>query len=158
MHGIILHRRRPSVNPFCLIPFPGRRKVTVMSGSGLYARIMDIVRQVPEGRVATYGQIARLAGSTARQVGYALAALPEGDPAPWQRIVNREGRISLRTDGPGHDMQRTLLLAEGVVFDAHGRIDLKRFLWENPADAPSRAAGRGNRIERSSPWGAWNAR
>ena len=96
----------------------------------LFPRIYEIVRQVPRGRVASYGQIAQIvgAGCDARMVGYAMAAIPEGSNVPWQRIVNREGKISL--PGRGGEIQRMRLEAEGVIFDARGRIDMKRFGWQ----------------------------
>jgi methylated-DNA-protein-cysteine methyltransferase related protein len=90
------------------------------------------VRRIPRGRVATYGQIAALAGlpGHARQVGYALAALPAGSTVPWHRVVNAQGRISLRRDGPGAGVaQRQRLEREGVPFDGAGRVSLARFGW-----------------------------
>ena len=95
-------------------------------------RIYSIVRRVPRGRVATYGQIAELAGigGHARQVGYALHALDEDSTVPWQRVINARGEVSPRSE-PGMDrVQRRLLEAEGVVFDRYERIDLKRFRWQ----------------------------
>ncbi len=88
------------------------------------------MRRVPRGRVASYGQVAALAGLAghARQVGYALHALPEDHDVPWHRIVNAAGRISLRRESTGGALQRALLEAEGVVFHA-GRIDLRRYGW-----------------------------
>jgi len=98
--------------------------------SPLYERIYEITRRIPEGRVATYGQIARLAGvpKGARQVGYAMAALGRGRPRPeipWHRVVNAKGESSIGGD------QITRLEAEGVVFNEQGRIDLKRFGWSD---------------------------
>jgi methylated-DNA-protein-cysteine methyltransferase related protein len=100
----------------------------------LFARIYAVVRRVPRGRVASYGLIARVvgAGCGARTVGYALAAMPDKCDVPWQRIVNREGRVSL--PGLGGEVQRALLEAEGVVFDALHRIDLARFGWAGAAN------------------------
>ena len=97
-----------------------------------YSRIYKIVRQIPRGRVATYGQIADLAGleGHARQVGYALHALPPGITIPWHRVVNARGEVSARSAGDSHELQRHLLEAEGVKFDPRGRIDLKRRLWK----------------------------
>ena len=93
-----------------------------------------LIARIPEGRVATYGQLAALAGfaRNARQVGYALAALPEESPVPWQRVVNARGEVSLRkADDLGRSgYQRHLLEVEGVVFDLDGRIDLERFGWK----------------------------
>lgn len=91
-----------------------------------------VVRRVPRGRVATYGTVAREAGfpGRARQVGYALAALPDGSDVPWQRIVNARGEVSARSAALGYErLQHTLLEAEGVRFDASGRIDLDRYGW-----------------------------
>ncbi|HEY9854616.1 MAG TPA: MGMT family protein [Stenomitos sp.] len=100
-----------------------------------FRRVYDVVRRIPAGRVATYGQIAHLLGQpmAARAVGYALAHLPEGTDVPWQRVINREGRISPRGIGaaPG-DRQRALLEADGVRFDAEGRVPLRTFQWEGP--------------------------
>jgi len=82
--------------------------------------------------VATYGQIAELAGlpGCARQVGYALHALSESRGLPWQRIVNAKGEISLRSDGAMDRVQRSLLEQEGICFDARGRISLSRYQWQ----------------------------
>lgn len=96
-----------------------------------YLRIYEVVRRVPEGRVATYGQIAAVAGlpGHARQVGYALHASRPEDELPWQRIVNAKGEVSPRSE-PGYEgLQRAMLEAEGVEFNAAGRIDLNRFRW-----------------------------
>ena len=100
-----------------------------------YADFYAVVEKVPYGRVATYGQIAALAGypGQARQVGYALHALPEGSPLPWHRVVNARGEVSLRSEAGWEGYQRHLLGEEGVAFDARGRIDLARFRWEPPA-------------------------
>jgi methylated-DNA-protein-cysteine methyltransferase-like protein len=94
-----------------------------------------MVRRIPRGRVATYGQIAELAGleGHARQVGYALHALPNGSDVPWHRVINARGEISPRTSGDSHELQRLLLEAEGIELDARGRVDLKRFQWRKRA-------------------------
>jgi methylated-DNA-protein-cysteine methyltransferase-like protein len=95
---------------------------------GFHARVFALVRKVPRGRVATYGQIAAQLGSpsVARHVGFALAAAGHAErPVPWHRIVNAQGRISVRGDAALE--QRELLEAEGVPVSASGRIDLKRF-------------------------------
>ncbi len=99
--------------------------------TGSYARIYAVVRKVPRGKVATYGQIARLSGRPghARQVGYAMYGLPAGTNVPWQRIVNAKGEISRRSRGGGELTQRILLEREGVRFNARGRIDLGRYGW-----------------------------
>jgi methylated-DNA-protein-cysteine methyltransferase-like protein len=96
-----------------------------------YARIHAVVRRIPRGRVATYGQVAELAGlpGRARQVGYALHALESESDVPWQRVINAQGRVSPRS-APGFDLtQRWLLEAEGVVFGPDGRVDLERHRW-----------------------------
>ncbi len=94
-----------------------------------YAAIYKVVRAVPRGRVATYGQIALLAGlpGCARQVGYALHALPPGSKVPWQRVLNARGELSLGDESG--ERQRRLLGEEGVEFDARGRVALARFQW-----------------------------
>jgi methylated-DNA-protein-cysteine methyltransferase-like protein len=97
-----------------------------------YERFYEVVRRVPRGRVATYGTVAREAGlpGRARQVGYALAALPEAHEVPWHRIVNARGEVSQRSAAIGYErLQQTLLESEGVVFDASGRISLETFGW-----------------------------
>jgi methylated-DNA-protein-cysteine methyltransferase-like protein len=102
--------------------------------TGLYEEIYELVRLIPPGKVANYGQIAEMHGGCgARQVGYALNHLrsePHTAPVPWQRVVNARGEISLHGGGEGSFIQRELLEAEGVEFDAFGRIDLARFRWE----------------------------
>ncbi|MHC4910112.1 MAG: MGMT family protein [Planctomycetota bacterium] len=100
--------------------------------SGTYEHIYAIVRQIPEGRVATYGQVASLAHvpGHARQVGYALSALPETNDVPWQRVINAKGEISQRGFTGDASRQRPLLEAEGVLFDEHGRVPLARYRWE----------------------------
>lgn len=95
-----------------------------------FEQVYSVVRCVPAGHVATYGQIAHLLGQphAARTVGWAMQGLPEGSDVPWHRVVNAGGRISI-SDRQGAIEQRRLLEAEGVAFDAYGRIDLDRFGW-----------------------------
>lgn len=101
-----------------------------------YELIWSVVRRIPRGKVATYGQVAEIAGleGHARQVGYALHNLPEASDAPWHRVVNARGEISARSGGDSHELQRMLLEGEGVVFDAKGRLDLARYRWN--AESP----------------------
>jgi len=95
-----------------------------------WERIYVVVRRIPKGRVATYGQVAELAGldGLARQVGYALHALPRGTAVPWYRVINSAGRISLPPDAGGLE-QRLRLLAEGVPVTEAGRVPLARLRW-----------------------------
>jgi methylated-DNA-protein-cysteine methyltransferase-like protein len=104
--------------------------------------VWSVVRRIPAGRVASYGQIVRLipppdgvelqsyVAFGPRWVGSAMASCP--DDVPWQRVINAKGEISLR---PGAEQQRRLLEAEGVVFDARGRVDLARFGWQGSGSA-----------------------
>ena len=97
----------------------------------LYSQIYDMVRKIPPGKVASYGQIAKLVGGcSARMVGYAMSALKSGNypDVPWQRVINARGQIS--QTGFGHYEQRLLLEEEGVEFDEKDRIDWNRFGWD----------------------------
>jgi methylated-DNA-protein-cysteine methyltransferase-like protein len=102
----------------------------------IHARIYAVIRRIPEGKVATYGQVATLAGfpGHARQVGQALRSVPVGvQEVPWQRVINGKGEVSPRGGlGWEEGYQRHRLEEEGVGFDARGRIDLERFGWEPP--------------------------
>ena len=91
------------------------------------------MRRIPRGRVATYGQVADLAGleGHARQVGYALHALPSNSGVPWHRVINAKGEISARSGSDWGELQRYLLEAEGIKFDRDGRIDLNKFRISN---------------------------
>ena len=102
--------------------------------AGRYPRIYAIVGRIPRGRVATYGQIAAIEGnSSARMVGYAMAALPRSDRTfPWQRVLNRTGAVSERSGGGGTSRQRRALEAEGIIFDAAGRVDFDAVGWDGP--------------------------
>jgi methylated-DNA-protein-cysteine methyltransferase-like protein len=101
----------------------------------VYQKIYDVVRQIPKGKVATYGQIAKIVGRcTARMVGYAMAALPWGIDVPWQRVINYKGGISPRAHGDGSIRQRKLLVAEGVRFDSKGQVDFKKNRWSGPKE------------------------
>ncbi len=109
----------------------------------LYVRIYEIVARIPRGRVATYGQVARLAGAPghARQVGYALHARPEGSAIPWQRVINRKGQVSVRSRPGAADLQRAMLEAEGIPFDEGEAIALEKYQWQfNKASKRIRAA------------------
>jgi len=103
-------------------------------------RVKKAIRAIPHGKVATYAQIASLAGNykAARQVARVLHSSSDKDRLPWHRVINSRGGISLPR-GRGFEEQKRLLRKESVVVDRSGRIDRKTFLWE-PAPAPSRAA------------------
>lgn len=105
--------------------------------ASLAGRIKALVRAVPEGKVATYGQIAALAGNSraARLVAWLLHS-SSGEQLPWHRVINRRGRISLMP-GRGYEEQRSLLEREGVLFGPDGAVDLGRFLWNPGDDSPS---------------------
>ena len=107
---------------------PAPRTRPVKSG---WQRIYAIVRRVPRGKVATYGQVAVVAGlkGHARQVGYALNALPHGSSVPWHRVINAQGKVSPRADPSFVTIQQKLLESEGIEIGVGDRISLKRFLW-----------------------------
>ena len=110
-----------------------------MTAQGRWERVYAVIRRIPAGRVATYGQVAHLAGlgPNARQVGYALHALPERSLVPWHRVINARGTISLGPLGGADVTQRLRLEREGVRFDAHGRVDLGLFGWRQGSRAAS---------------------
>lgn len=91
-----------------------------------------MVRKVPKGRVATYGQIAKLIGlpKNARQVGTVLRSLPDDSGVPWHRILNAQGKISERDTRVFEGLQRHLLEEEGLEFDDRGKLDLGEFQWK----------------------------
>jgi len=119
-----------------------------MKKSDLYPRIYAVVKRIPEGRVATYGQIASLAGISghARLIGYALSALPQENHVPWHRVINAKGRVSMRSEPGWENYQRFLLEAEGVVFDADGKVSLSRFRWR-PEDPKRGRVSEGERFD-----------
>lgn len=99
--------------------------------SELYDQFYAVIRRVPRGKVATYGQIAVVAGFPrhARHVGYALRALPEGSKVPWHRIINASGRVSARAYPGPDELQRKLLEDEGIELSPSGRVNLDRYRW-----------------------------
>lgn len=100
----------------------------------LYDQIYSVVRQIPVGRVATYGQIARIVGRcSAQMIGFALAALGKqtnAEDVPWQRVVNAKGKISPHGYGFGTNMQRVLLEEEGITFSLENEIDFNKYGWD----------------------------
>lgn len=101
-----------------------------------YDAVYTLARDIPPGRVMTYGQIATILGAprAARAVGYALRALPDGSDVPWQRVINSRGGISARGDVTRPTLQQELLDGEGVRFGLDGTCDLAVYRWE--PDAP----------------------
>ena len=95
----------------------------------VFEKIYEVVKTIPKGRVATYGQVAFLAGNPrwARVVGYALHNNPSPETIPCHRVVNREGKVAEAFVFGGGAAQRTLLEAEGIKFEADGRVDLKKY-------------------------------
>lgn len=98
------------------------------------SRVLDLVRAVPRGRVASYGDIAALAGSprAARGVGAALQGLGDEADVPWWRIVNRSGRLTIPPDHGLRALQRALLERERVRFTPEGAVDMERHRWAGP--------------------------
>jgi methylated-DNA-protein-cysteine methyltransferase-like protein len=101
--------------------------------ASFYTDVWALVRQVPRGKVVTYGQVAAWLGNprAARAVGYAMFNVD--DPAvPWQRVINAKGEVSEGGHPHRPALQRRLLEAEGVCFDTRGRVDLRRYRWRGP--------------------------
>ncbi len=98
---------------------------------GFRARVYEIVREIPQGRVLGYGHVAARLGRPrlARQVGWALGALQEGDAVPWWRVIRSSGHLALQGDPARGPLQRALLEAEGVVFDEQERVDMAVYAW-----------------------------
>lgn len=94
-----------------------------------FEKIYEVVKSIPKGKVATYGQVALLAGNSrwARVVGYALHVNPEPGIIPCHRVVNREGKVAPSFAFGGEGVQRQLLESEGIVFESDGRIDLGKY-------------------------------
>ena len=103
-----------------------------MSSFDDYDAIYSVVASIPRGQVATYGQVADMAGlpGHARQVGYALRVIPDDRAVPWHRVVNARGEISPRGTGENEREQRWLLETEGIVFGKDNRLVLSRYQWE----------------------------
>src|SRR5215470_8695496 len=102
-----------------------------------FSHVYRLVSQIPKGKVVTYGQVATLLGAprAARAVGTALRYLPRplSRTVPWQRVINAAGGISLRGDVVRTEEQRWLLENEGIEFDRHGKVNLKKYRWAGPA-------------------------
>lgn len=112
--------------------------IDVADDLSAYEKIWQTISRIPSGRVATYGQIARLAGlgKRARMVGYALHQTPSHYDIPWHRVINAQGRISFPPDSEQYRRQRDKLIAENIPFIGE-RIDLERYRWRpDIEDAP----------------------
>lgn len=100
--------------------------------SGKFATIYALVKHIPKGQVASYGMLASLlSGVTARMVGYAMAATPEGQGIPWHRVINSAGKVSER---PGAERQRQCLMDEGVLFSKSGKVSWPAVRWQGPPE------------------------
>lgn len=98
----------------------------------LFYKILTTVQQIPKGKIATYGQIATIAGTqNPRLVGFALATLKEGTDVPWFRVINSKGKISFPDQSDGFKIQYSLLQNEGIIFDSKDRINLEQFGWKS---------------------------
>jgi methylated-DNA-protein-cysteine methyltransferase-like protein len=95
-------------------------------------RIWQVIAMIPKGRVATYGQVAELAGlpGNARRVGRLLSQLPNGSRIPWHRVINASGGISLPPKSAEFARQKSRLIREGVKVSATGRVSLRQFRWD----------------------------
>jgi methylated-DNA-protein-cysteine methyltransferase related protein len=102
-----------------------------MKEETFYLRAIKVIKKIPYGKVATYGQIALLAGNprAARQISWILRSSSEKYSLPWHRIINRDGKISLRKS-EGYELQETLLIKEGIIFE-NEVIDFAKFLWKS---------------------------
>jgi len=133
--------------------------------SALHERIYAVVHQIPAGQVASYGQVALIAGAgSARLVGQALARLPNGSGVPWHRVLNSQGKLALRKDGGPSPEQRRRLGREGVRFDRNGKVDFQTVAWTGPSwrwlernglDIEELAL-RSQKQPRSGPWSRWS--
>ena len=131
----------------------------------LEERIRQVARQIPAGQVATYGQVALVAGAnSARRVGRAMAMLPAGSDVPWHRVINSQGKISIRRHGGPDPEQKRRLRIEGVRLDARGRVDLPAVAWSGPSWQWLEANGydieslilRSQRKAKHGAWVNWN--
>ena len=124
--GKFIFETQNSANP--LINCDNEDNLSIMDFT---AEAIRLIKSIPYGKVATYGQIAYMTGlyPSVRRVVWILHSCSEKEKLPWHRVVNRRGAISLKP-GAGFEKQKKLLVAEGIVFDENDRIDLNRFLWE----------------------------
>jgi methylated-DNA-protein-cysteine methyltransferase-like protein len=119
-----------SVDSYLSNPIAADQGASEIADQGFFQQVYELVRQVPEGRVVTYGQIAAALDNPrrARMVGWAMRACPED--VPWHRVVNAKGGLSTRPPSGSFHPQRAFLQDEGVQFDHNGRIDLSIYGWD----------------------------
>ena len=127
---IILSRLESFGNPLLIFIYPAYN--CDMERENMFKAFYAVVQKIPEGKVATYGQVAMLAGypGYSRQVGYALHSIPNHIKLPWHRVINAKGEISLKKTSPFSNIQREMLESEGVIFDKNGRVSLRQFGWD----------------------------
>jgi methylated-DNA-protein-cysteine methyltransferase-like protein len=115
--------------------FSYRNSFIYSSSVDFSSKVIKLIKSIPKGKVATYSQIACLAGfcSSIRRVVWILHACSKKEGLPWHRVVNQKGTISLRP-GAGYETQKELLQREGIVFDKKNRINMERYLWEPDED------------------------
>jgi methylated-DNA-protein-cysteine methyltransferase-like protein len=118
-----------------MVPGQGIDAAMAVETNKSYARIWNVVAAIPRGRVASYGQVAELAGigRGARLVGWALGQAPDRSALPWHRVLNAQGRISIPPGSRGRAEQIRRLTAEGVVVN-EGRVDMRRYRWDPDLD------------------------
>lgn len=94
-----------------------------------FQKVYEAVKTIPRGKVCSYGQVALMTGhpGAARQVGWALSSLPTKNDVPWHRVINAQGRVSLKGRGEIADVQKLILESEGVVFDINDKVDMEEF-------------------------------
>jgi len=101
-----------------------------ISKNNLFERLLIIIKQIPKGKVATYGQIATIAGiQNPRLVGFALASQKSDKEVPWFRVINSKGEISFPEESDGFKIQYSLLKNDGIIFDAKNRVNLDKYRW-----------------------------
>ena len=106
--------------------------------------VMSWTKKIPKGKVASYGQIARLAGKPngARGVGWILNSSAEAHNLPWQRVINSKGKISFPKKTDEYKLQKSLLKSEGIIFLEDDSIDFDKFGWKKEPTAPTRKPNR----------------
>jgi len=123
--------RRTRVRFNFILNNSSKRKNRILKHKSIYETIYKKVSLIPYGRVSTYGRIARqVENCTARMVGYAMARTPANTEIPWHRVINSQGKISIRSHGEADDLQRRLLISEGIEFGLNDSIILEKYLWD----------------------------